>query len=119
MSTNMSNTKLKICIIPSGCPNEIDNVGGTLVEEHAKASAIFNDVILFYPYFLTVLHSIKNIIGNNRKEFDSIREGNPKLLRLKIPHFNIAIRGISSVVNVFFLLVYLSISVLVLIRLNK
>ncbi len=115
----MSNTKLKICIIPSGYPNEIDNIVGTFVEEHAKASAIYNDVIVFYPYFLPVLHSIRNIIGNNRKQFNSIREGNPKLLRLRIPHFNIAIRGISSVVSIFFQLVYLCISILVFIRLNK
>ncbi len=115
----MSSKQLKICVVPSGYPNEFDNIGGTFVEEHAKAISVYNDVLVFYPYFYPIVYSIKRLIKKNKKIFSNISEGNPKLLRVRIPRFNIAIRGISSIVNIFFLLVYLCISVLVFIRLNK
>lgn len=110
---------MKIFIIPSSYPNEFDNVGGTFVEEHAKAIAIYNDVFIFYPYFCPILYFIKNILRRDRKQFKNITEGNPKLLRLRLPYFNIAIRGISSFINSFFLFVYLCVSVLVFMGVNK
>jgi glycosyltransferase involved in cell wall biosynthesis len=78
----MNTNRLKILFLPAWYPSVDNPFQGIFVKEHAKAAAIFNDIVVLYAYPGEVLHTLRPYYV-----YDNIEDG---IRTIRVKHRGIA-----------------------------
>lgn len=84
----MSNKKLRVLFITDLFPSEHHEVSGVFVRNHAKAAALYNEVLVFYPFFYSLFPYLKWLF-RKEKAMEGLNDG-LKVIRIRIPFFNVS-----------------------------